>query len=150
MCYLILEDSSLVLLEGSSLHVPDETDHLPYPPLNFFDSMSSLQYMDYISNTVDFLTCNSSITPLNKDTSTPFAWLTPKAYAKEYFHWFGDCFFSSEVPSIYPKKNMDIHSPAFDDLNLIKTDILPLIFDIGEIMSISPWIFWYPLLLSQN
>ena len=88
--------------------------------------------MYYISNTVNFLTCNSILPPLEKDTSTQFACITLKVDSTEDFHCFDDCLFSSEVPyitkSFYTKEHMDIHSPVFNDINLLQKDLLPIIF----------------------
>ena len=44
---------------------------------------------------------------------------------------------------IYPKAHMGIHSSYFDDFTLIQTYILPIIFDTGASMSISPYKIYF-------
>ena len=67
----------------------------------------------------------------------------PRGRFKKRIFFFGDCFFSSEFPSIpksiYPKAHIDIHSPAFGCPSLIQTDLLPIIFDTGASLSIYPY-----------
>ena len=133
----------MVLFEESSPPVPAETDLIPDPTLYFFESISSIQDMYYISNTVNFLTCNSILPPLEKDTSTQFACITLKVDSTEDFRCFDDCLFSSEVPyitkSFYTKEHMDIHSPVFNDINLLQKDLLPIIFFTNGSLPISPY-----------
>ena len=97
--------------------------------------------MDFLSNTVKILPYRSVPPPLEKEKSTPFLWLTPKADLTEDFHFFDDCFISSDFnsinDSIYPKAHMYIQSPDFDYISLLQTDILPIIFDTGASLSIS-------------
>ena len=126
-----------MLLEDSSPPIPAESDLIPSYPLYFFGYVSSIQYMYYTSNTFYFLLCNSVPPTLEKNTSTPFVWLTPNSYSTEDSQLFDYFFFSSGVPSVSPKEHMSIHSPVFDYLTLFKTYLLPIIFDTGAILFIS-------------
>ena len=129
----------MVLFEESSPPVPAESVLNPSPRLHLFDSVPSLQDMYHLSNPVDFLPCNFIVPPLEKYTSTPFVWLSPKTDSTEEFYFFDECFFYSELPSISPNVHMSIHSPSVCDITLLQIDLLPIIFDTSASLSIYPF-----------